>query len=74
MQKIYNLGVGHMIVKEQADKRIALKLLNHNKISIWEVQQIIIDHMKYLISNYKDLDDELKAICDKYISTRLKTH
>ena len=34
-------------------------------MSIDEIQQIIIDHMKYLVSNYNDLDDELKLICNK---------
>lgn len=55
-----------MITKEQADKVIGLKLTNHDKMTIDEIQQIIINHMKHLISNYNDLDDELKLICDKY--------
>lgn len=56
-----------MITKELADKIIALKLSNRAKMSIDEIKEIIIDHMKYLVSNYNDLDDELKTICDNYL-------
>jgi len=59
-------GVSMMITKEQADKIIGQKLLTHDKMSIEEIQQIISDHMNYLSSNYSDLDDELRAIIDKY--------